>query len=159
MSVELPPTLQAREPKEAVETVPVEMAAKRTYSPENVDRLQKHLGLVAINGTRMKSLQELGVEFRALGIMDYFKAGVLITHESLLQAINYLSKIVEDEKAKPAARKEASKNLAYISEKLIKLQLGAVKVEQTATDVVVSADKVRRQSFQPGMKVTSGKST
>lgn len=160
-TVELPRRLQTTAAK-AVEvevTVPVDIVSNRShYSPETVARLEKQLGLIHINGYRLEAIRDLGMEFRNLGMLDFFKGGIAVTLDGLLQAIGYLKAIIEDESKKPSERKEAARQLAYISEKLIKLQVGAVKVDQTVVQAVMDADKTKRQSFQPGMRVTQSKS-
>lgn len=154
MSVEIPKHLQPKKADDGVE-VPVDATVKKHVSAEHLDELQKRLGMARVNGTQLRALADFGMAAKDLGILEVIKGSTLVSQDSLTRTIIKLDGIINDTdgKYKHEEQMAAAKIQGYLIEKLSKLNLSSVKVDQTVTEVVMQRDRFNRQAAAPGMKV------
>ena len=134
--------------------VPVTLAAEHDFNPQQFDELCKHLGHVQLNGERLRALHKLGCSGEQLGILRLLKGGVIVSADSLVQAIARVEVALENKELKQKDVVELSKALAYLTNSYIKLSQGAVKMDRDVAEVVIEQDKQRRNTFAPGRRIT-----
>lgn len=140
---------------EEKDEIAVDTSVQRHYSAENVNRAQQILGCVTISGEQLKALQEIGVETRHLGFLEVSRGSTMFTQGAILQAMTYLSKVITNSSRNIShERKErAAKTIGYLTDKLARLNSTTLKSDQSVVNSAIEAEKIRRQSFGPGMRV------
>lgn len=133
--------------------MPVELSGVRSYTPEQVERLQKEIGMTGVRTARMIALPELGRLAKELGIIETIKGSTLVGQETIVACLVAAGRIVDDDAAKPKAKQEAMRLVGYLTGALSKLNLTVVKVDATVAEVTMEVDKQRRNSFKAGMAV------
>ena len=162
----LPPHLKPINEKEDIK-VPVEIAAQRELSPDNLNQAFAAVGMARINADQARALRDLGIQARHLGILETMQGTVLIGQQSLVQAIaeitNKISEVSDeasDKSLTPTQRTlknkeliELAKALGYLNGQLSKVNVSAVKSETVHVENRISQDKGRRMSFPAGRAV------
>lgn len=134
--------------------VPVSLTSDHEFNPQQIDELCKHLGHVHVTGQRLKALHSLGVSGEQLGILRTLKGGVIVSADSLVQAIGRIETALENPDLKHKEVVEYSKTLAFLTNAYIRLSTGAVKMDRDVAEVVIEQDKQRRNTFAPGRRIT-----
>jgi hypothetical protein len=137
--------------KMGTEKVPVDTVVENNYSPEDIDRLQKDLGHFRLTGARLTAMRDLGLNAEQLGFLRTLKGGIILSADSVLQAIGKLGQVVEDPETKLKDRLEACKVIATLTNSLSKLSSGAVRSERDVAEVVMQRDEQKRNTFRAGM--------
>jgi hypothetical protein len=133
------------------EKVPVDTTVKIACSPEDVDRLQKHLGHFQISGARLAAMHDLGLNAEQMGFLRTLKGGIILSADSVLQTIARLGLVVEDADTKMADRLKAASVIATLTNSFSKLAQGAVRSERDVAEVHIARDEQKRNSFRPGI--------
>ena len=154
MSVEIPKHLQPKKPEDGIE-VPVDATQKIQISAEHISELQSRLGMAKVGGDHLRALAEFGLAARQLGVVEVIKGSTLVSQDAITRAIIKTDEIIhaEDGKFTHEQQMAAAKLQGYLIEKLSKLNLSAVKVDATVTEVVMQRDRYNRHSAAPGMKM------
>lgn len=147
--ITLPRELQTNS-KMASEKVPVDTVVTIKPSPEDVDRLQKDLGMIQITGARLQALHDVGLHVEQIGGLRTWKGGMFLTQDAVLQTIGRLGQIVADPDAKPKDVTNAATALSALTNALTRLSTGAVKMDRDVAEVTMQADDIKRNSFRPG---------
>lgn len=153
--INVPPALEEL-PERATDNakVPVTLTSEHEFNPQQIDELCKHLGHVHVTGQRLKSLHSLGVAGEQLGILRTLKGGVIVSADSLVQAIGRIEAALENQELKHKEVVEYSKALAFLTNAYIRLSQGAVKMDRDVAEVVLQEDKQRRNTFAPGRRIS-----
>jgi hypothetical protein len=153
----LPEKLDVTEGEKNTDSVklPVPLTHDQDISAEAVDQLIKDLGHVQINGARLKALHSLGCAAEQIGILRTLKGGVIVSADSLVQAIGRIEKELDTPEIKLKEKVELSKTLAYLTNAYIRLSQGAVKMDVSVINAVTEQDKARRNTFAPGKRVSA----
>lgn len=152
--IELPQELKTSVTEETIQ-VPIDGMAERTYTPEQLDQLIAAGGIM-INRHMLRSLHALGCSVEQTGPLRILKGGIMVGVNGGVAAIQSAQLVVADESEKYSLKQklEAGRLLGYLMGQMTKTAVGAVKIDQTVAEVVMAADEKKRQSFQPGQRVT-----
>jgi uncharacterized protein YbjQ (UPF0145 family) len=135
--------------------VPIDAVTGHRFDAEHVGQVVKQLGTVLVEASQFRALAELGVQAKALGIVQTIHGSFVLGRGAIHQAMEMLGKIVNEGTGaySEKVKMDAAKSIGYLVGQLTKVNVSEVKVEETVAAVQMGADKLKRRSFQPGMKV------
>jgi hypothetical protein len=111
-----------------------------------------------VNGERLQALHDMGMAGEQLGALRLYKGAIFVSVDSLTQMIGAATQIGEDTTRNMKERQEAWRTVGYLANCLSKVTTGAVKMDHTVVQAVMEVDQKRRNSFQPGQRVTGPQS-
>lgn len=133
------------------EQVPVDTVLDKSFNPEDLDHLQKHLGLIHVPGARVQALHDFGLGVEQIGGLRTWKGGMYLTQNAVLQTIGRLGQIVSDPDSKPRDIAAAAREITGLTNALTRLSTGAVKMDRDVAEVHIQRDEQKRNTFKAGM--------
>lgn len=148
----LPKELRPQERVESVQ-VPIDMTESRELTVDQINRLQGSLGLIKVNGERLRALHDLGHAGEQLGSLRILKGSVMVSVDAIGQMIGAATAAAEVPDRPVKERQAFMQIVGYLSGQLIKVATGAVKMDRDVVEVSMEVEQKRRHSFQPGQAV------